>query len=115
MQLRQLPSFRIISMRRTPPRTTFFPYTTLFRSACTVKLIVPAMVGVPLRNPLVVSSVKPGGSWLPWATDHRYCDVPPVAVITDRKSTRLNSSHVESSYAVFCLEKKIPSDGASWS
>ena len=37
----------------------------------TVKLYVPAAVGVPLRNPLLASSVNPGGSWLPGATVHR--------------------------------------------
>src|SRR5437016_724523 len=50
--------------------------------ACTVKLNVPSMVGVPLRNPLMVSSEKPGGSWLPLATYHKYDPAPPFAVIT---------------------------------
>src|SRR5690349_23436806 len=67
-------------MIRRPPRSTLFPYTTLFRS--------DAMI------PDVVSPVP--GRW------------PGVSITTasDRKSTRLNSSHVEISYAVFCLKKK---------
>src|SRR3989442_10456283 len=67
-------------MIRRPPRSTLFPYTTLFRS--------PQSLGtqaLPRRAPALPSL----GDWL------------------DRKSTRLNSSHVRISYAVFCLKKKI--------
>src|SRR6266576_3119450 len=64
-------------MIRRPPRSTLFPYTTLFRSK------PPWDTRQPCRRPI-------GQSW------------PP----SDRKSTRLNSSHVEISYAVFCLKKK---------
>src|SRR5436853_7924134 len=68
-------------MIRRPPRSTLFPYTTLFRSE--------ALQGVELRQAQAV--VDPGG----------------VAVaVLDRKSTRLNSSHLGISYAVFCLKKK---------
>src|SRR5438067_3496562 len=69
-------------MIRRPPRSTLFPYTTLFRSG----LISP---GAPARD---------------GAREARRCSVP--APIPDRKSTRLNSSHVSISYAVFCLKKK---------
>src|SRR5438874_4283396 len=72
-------------MLRRPPRSTLFPYTTLFRSSG--------------RRPLAVS-VPPIPSVLP-----RRAFRPPSQ--EDRKSTRLNSSHVEISYAVFCLKKKI--------
>src|SRR5437773_8118043 len=67
---------------RRPPRSTLFPYTTLFRS-----------VGVD-ENISAHAVVGQGHSY-------RRC-----AVIPDRKSTRLNSSHITISYAVFCLKKK---------
>src|SRR5215813_14393294 len=72
-------SFFFLMIRR-PPRSTLFPYTTLFRSATRGNL-EPA-------GPVFDSSGK---------------GAPGVA---DRKSTRLNSSHVRISYAVFCLKKK---------
>src|SRR2546426_6854796 len=68
-------------MIRRPPRSTLFPYTTLFRS---------------LPAPVPVSG---GGPFLPPPPHHRAGD-------RDRKSTRLNSSHLVISYAVFCLKKK---------
>src|SRR5215813_3034047 len=64
-------------MIRRPPRSTLFPYTTLFRSGCGPRSRSPRH-GHSSRNPF----------------------------IRDRKSTRLNSSHVRISYAVFCLKKK---------
>src|SRR3989442_2527788 len=76
-------------MIRRPPRSTLFPYTTLFRSAaCSCALS-------PHRSPLSNRLLHP-------------CDgVRAVARMKqDRKSTRLNSSHVRISYAVFCLKKK---------
>src|SRR3712207_8721917 len=95
-------------MIRRPPRSTLFPYTTLFRSG------LPAL---------------PRDGWPPlpegvrWARDlvdapeelhpaldrvlDRVAVVPGLdAAVTDRKSTRLNSSHANISYAVFCLKKK---------
>src|SRR5438874_7281441 len=71
-------------MIRRPPRSTLFPYTTLFRSL--------AILGV---HPVILSIAKDRCGW-------RH---PPTPIL-DRKSTRLNSSHVEISYAVFCLKKK---------
>src|SRR5690348_17886439 len=73
-------------MIRLPPRSTLFPYTTLFRSA-TVSSTSRRLISRPVRD--VVSSETRS---------------PPVTV--DRKSTRLNSSHPSISYAVFCLKKK---------
>src|SRR2546421_8531720 len=79
-------------MIRRPPRSTLFPYTTLFRSISsrpelvTLRLIVP----VPPSAPLLVMAT------LTVASSNR----------KDRKSTRLNSSHDQISYAVFCLKKK---------
>src|SRR5215813_12781799 len=74
-------------MIRRPPRSTLFPYTTLFRSPP-----IPRAQSLDslLRTPPSRSSPPRGGC------------APPG----DRKSTRLNSSHVRSSYAVFCLKKK---------
>src|SRR5438270_8777786 len=70
-------------MIRRPPRSTLFPYTTLFRSGV---IELRDVVG----NPAVVAGV----------------DRQTRLAIEDRKSTRLNSSHSQISYAVFCLKKK---------
>src|SRR5438067_3893609 len=79
-------------MIRRPPRSTLFPYTTLFRSPA---LAQAERVEQPLRRVLV--RAVPG---VDDARPHRARHEP------DRKSTRLNSSHVSISYAVFCLKKK---------
>src|SRR5690348_18032794 len=88
-------------MLRPPPRSTLFPYTTLFRSAedeVDVRFVEEATrwIRAP-RN-------KPFFAYLALSAPHRPC-VPPQFV-RDRKSTRLNSSHPSISYAVFCLKKK---------
>src|SRR2546430_3565407 len=72
-------------MIRRPPRSTLFPYTTLFRSELRARL-AGGLVEVVERD-------VPAG-------------LPPHGVDGDRKSTRLNSSHSQISYAVFCLKKK---------
>src|SRR2546427_5580837 len=74
-------------MIRRPPRSTLFPYTTLFRSFFALPL--PGEAKDRLRAPLEAAK-KAGGD----------------GVSLDRKSTRLNSSHSQISYAVFCLKKK---------
>src|SRR5256885_11414970 len=84
-------------MIRRPPRSTLFPSTTLFRSPRTRPPARTARVGPrqsrtappPVRSP----ASRPAGS-------------PPGTCRGDRKSTRLNSSHLVISYAVFCLKKK---------
>src|SRR5256885_2480320 len=87
-------------MIRRPPRSTLFPYTTLFRSHDGVA--DPQRVGVerrvlPLRRLLRVGDGGP----------QDLMDLPRRALLgEDRKSTRLNSSHLVISYAVFCLKKK---------
>src|SRR5256885_10363268 len=74
-------------MIRRPPRSTLFPYTTLFRSSCSCSAYVNhrkcwvALFSSPFREVRLFSKI-------------------------DRKSTRLNSSHLVISYAVFCLKKK---------
>src|SRR2546430_12631121 len=77
-------------MIRRPPRSTLFPYTTLFRSQNTFSPD-PNRIGQPFPVPirLLQDDSAPGR-----------CD------LADRKSTRLNSSHSQISYAVFCLKKK---------
>src|SRR2546430_15866505 len=76
-------SFFFFLMIRRPPRSTLFPYTTLFRS------LPHHPGGAHQRRPTRAREARVGGS-------HR----------EDRKSTRLNSSHSQISYAVFCLKKK---------
>src|SRR3989442_11120211 len=86
--------FFFFLMIRRPPRSTLFPYTTLFRS----------LVRAPVHNPITPAVVT---EWVPALREAR--PVPDSAVAAesgDRKSTRLNSSHVRISYAVFCLKKK---------
>src|SRR2546430_6187563 len=93
-------------MIRRPPRSTLFPYTTLFRSKKAIRItrhgkpvadVVPAVATVSraalfgsMRNSLKILGDI----------------VSPVIDTEDRKSTRLNSSHSQISYAVFCLKKK---------
>src|SRR5207249_10105331 len=79
--------FFFFLMIRRPPRSTLFPYTTLFRSSFTIPDAAPARrVTMLLEGREVAANTYPGPG--------------------DRKSTRLNSSHVSISYAVFCLKKK---------
>src|SRR5256885_11093475 len=90
-------------MIRRPPRSTLFPYTTLFRSS----MAEIALVDTSLRD----------GNQSTWAAvgidTAKTLTIAPVmdrvgfkAIDLDRKSTRLNSSHLVISYAVFCLKKK---------
>src|SRR5207249_7870768 len=108
----QLFSFSFLLIRRRPPRSTLFPYTTLFRSMTD-----------GLSSDLLFTSLPPDN----WAkgvnANLRASSTPATAAAgmlnwlstyqvkgswdEDRKSTRLNSSHVSISYAVFCLKKKI--------
>src|SRR5436853_4023578 len=78
-------------MIRRPPRSTLFPYTTLFRSFWSTRVTTGSA-----RAPETPCCVRVGPS-----------------PRTDRKSTRLNSSHLGISYAVFCLKKKKKTDGGS--
>src|SRR2546426_2245881 len=102
-------------MIRRPPRSTLFPYTTLFRSTdgrvgLTARLgrllgTGSATVGRATRT----TAFAGGGSIAPSA-DH----VELSGAVQDRKSTRLNSSHLVISYAVFCLKKKKKTTRQAW-
>src|SRR2546422_7313533 len=84
-------------MIRRPPRSTLFPYTTLFRSAFpSTRILFRQTSGPPLFAPVS----------RPRCAHPRRADAPLAAYSRDRKSTRLNSSHGYISYAVFCLKKK---------
>src|SRR3712207_8941787 len=86
-------------MMRRPPRSTLFPYTTLFRSSR-----VPGPGGPARRLDRV--GVSTDGSPVATRTAEARAALPPALAEADRKSTRLNSSHANISYAVFCLKKK---------
>src|SRR5256885_13006226 len=77
-------------MIRRPPRSTLFPYTTLFRSPGNA------------ANPAIYQSINVGRA-----------RISGFELKADRKSTRLNSSHLVISYAVFCLKKKTRDDQAA--
>src|SRR2546428_8771589 len=97
-------------MIRRPPRSTLFPYTTLFRSVIDDhQQDVNGFVNVGWRHQLGVENLELGKA------SEIFLDAQLMA---DRKSTRLNSSHDQISYAVFCLKKKkiyadLPSAHAS--
>src|SRR5258708_39418442 len=87
-------------MIRRPPRSTLFPYTTLFRSGADVALIARNMQDADATAAKIAHET--GRVLRPYSADTGKDD----AVRGDRKSTRLNSSHQIISYAVFCLKKK---------
>src|SRR5256885_12505013 len=96
-------------MIRPPPRSTLFPYTTLFRSHYVA--IQEARFGDRLRvtfrvDPRAASAVVPTLLLQPLVENAIRHGVVPNGNVADRKSTRLNSSHLVISYAVFCLNKK---------
>src|SRR3712207_7577220 len=90
-------------MIRRPPRSTLFPYTTLFRSRaidCLPERTKIAMLDGIAANTIIVGAYTDRrGGVCPMLAAHRHGG-------RDRKSTRLNSSHANISYAVFCLKKK---------
>src|SRR2546422_3550042 len=92
-------------MIRRPPRSTLFPYTTLFRStplgghsALAFLGVVPLLIAIRCGLGIVSAPLYPACA--------RMCSAWIPMVHRDRKSTRLNSSHGYISYAVFCLKKK---------
>src|SRR5207253_10960245 len=94
-------------MRRRPPISTLFPYTTLFRSPLGTRVVQESQERLRIapgrwgRNPDAGALRR-----LEQERDRLVGPAPGQEVQVDRKSTRLNSSHVAISYAVFCLKKK---------
>src|SRR3712207_7334536 len=93
-------------MIRRPPRSTLFPYTTLFRSPGVrgPGRAIPGTEGPPAEGR--PDPASPGARRRPGLTPTGFV----VRIAADRKSTRLNSSHANISYAVFCLKKKKNND-----
>src|SRR2546426_8442785 len=93
-------------MIRRPPRSTLFPYTTLFRSRVAALSVLKRHrdAGDPDAPPEAVELEVAGGAKICRFLGQAGAGVPWPLV--DRKSTRLNSSHLVISYAVFCLKKK---------
>src|SRR3712207_6868157 len=98
-------------MIRRPPRSTLFPYTTLFRSLedarlCGVPAVETFATGLQQDEAAITAALT-----MPWSSGQAEGHVNKLKLIKrqmygDRKSTRLNSSHANISYAVFCLKKK---------
>src|SRR2546430_3067771 len=98
-------------MIRRPPRSTLFPYTTLFRSSnhCELNPAVKAALRFELGTGQRAGAVCGCGTFAEAMVVHEASVVPvQTDLAEDRKSTRLNSSHSQISYAVFCLKKKKP-------
>src|SRR5690242_20981357 len=92
-------------MIRRPPRSTLFPYTTLFRSKTVTRHAVAIHVEHRARGAVErVVIARVDVAHVVHVRGQRL--VSPAAAAEDRKSTRLNSSHMSISYAVFCLKKK---------
>src|SRR3712207_7746474 len=99
-------------MIRRPPRSTLFPYTTLFRSQPHANLF--AFAEEALKLEAQAATMREGRKLLPQEHPRKTDTVNgndhgPCLNHADRKSTRLNSSHANISYAVFCLKKKTSS------
>src|SRR5437773_6790695 len=97
-------------MLRPPPTSTLFPYTTLFRSVeerahRLVRVLVTDRLGDQSRDRQHLQLLEASLLGDPDSVRHRHFEKLKVLSI-DRKSTRLNSSHITISYAVFCLKKK---------
>src|SRR3989442_5407421 len=98
-------------MIRRPPRSTLFPYTTLFRS--------PRLEGVRRALARDLDRAKAVGTTDIASLTIRLDEVArQIDELPDRKNTRLNSSHVRMSYAIFCLKQKtltrVPASAPSW-
>src|SRR2546427_6536858 len=97
-------------MIRRPPRSTLFPYTTLFRSADATELRHTTLATARLRFLFVAAKIwrHAGRTGVSYSDHYEEKGVFERLMdrLRDRKSTRLNSSHSQISYAVFCLKKK---------
>src|SRR5256885_11213901 len=96
-------------MIRRPPRSTLFPYTTLFGSYDHRQLRYPALA-VPYPTPLIRPDAVSRLHFYARSYSHSFPlfvrNNPVPVIFVDRKSTRLNSSHLVISYAVFCLKEE---------
>src|SRR3712207_8495134 len=97
-------------MIRRPPRSTLFPYTTLFRSDVLVAALLGLALAFGVHEPHAVQHVERGLRGVRLLAGIVERGVPERHDGVDRKSTRLNSSHANISYAVFCLKKKKQKD-----
>src|SRR3712207_6972630 len=89
-------------MIRRPPRSTLFPYTTLFRSSTRPAVALAERRELDHRHRAVpLDEAESADGAVDHGPGHGQCSL-------DRKSTRLNFSHANTSYAVFCLKKKLP-------
>src|SRR3712207_7158521 len=97
-------------MIRRPPRSTLFPYTTLFRSQVVAEEqgADPQTLAGTTQNDIIKEYLSRGTYVFPPGPSLRL-----ITDMVDRKSTRLNSSHANISYAVFCLKKKKPKSSRS--
>src|SRR3712207_7236065 len=99
-------------MIRRPPRSTLFPYTTLFRSGCgddggSERLTIDDVEARLTDAGYTVERIpKHHGIYVQIREDGSFYRPDEILDVEDRKSTRLNSSHANISYAVFCLKKK---------
>src|SRR5689334_24750318 len=97
-------------MLRRQPRSTLFPYTTLFRSGQDRRALRDALRAWPRYLDRAAAEGVPGAHLAPAQALHlsraEFSTAGPQDAALDRKSTRLNSSHSSISYAVFCLKKK---------
>src|SRR2546421_9518225 len=87
-------------MIRRPPRSTLFPYTTLFRSLSKRVMVILGLA------PLLAGVATFDSCQTPPPVSQAHIKTVFIILMEDRKSTRLNSSHDQISYAVFCLKKK---------
>src|SRR3712207_8170405 len=89
-------------MIRRPPRSTLFPYTTLFRSMVDIEIDMREELRDLIKNNEELQVIEPFVTQIKTKLDN----AKSILENEDRKSTRLNSSHANISYAVFCLKKK---------
>src|SRR3712207_7045009 len=101
-------------MIRRPPRSTLFPYTTLFRSPCwdvaERKSLAHHWTGLGIERMHVLDELITQATLEQGGAEGRGAHGLELIACLDRKSTRLNSSHANISYAVFCLKKKTQSN-----
>src|SRR2546426_8275365 len=94
-------------MIRRPPRSTLFPYTTLFRSIVSLGVYGIVLAGYAANSKYpFLGGIRSSAQMISYEIAIGMSVVPLFMLVGDRKSTRLNSSHLVISYAVFCLKKK---------